>query len=470
MTEAISFDSIPASIRHPGAYTEYNTRFAVNTLPTNPQKVLIIAPQTTGTIAPLTPITVFSDSEAEAYFGAGSWAHLMTRFAIRNNQMLTLTVMGVADNSAGVAATGTLTLAGTASSAGVLTVTVSGADYKIAIAKGETDKNVATRIAAVINGKTDAPAQAAANEKVVTLTAKCKGDIGNEITINAISSAAGLTIEAADFSGGQANAELAPALAKIAGEHYNVMISAFSDDKNALALKEHLDAVSSPIEKMPSIGVLGYRGTMSQGTTFTGKLNSERLTVAWYKGALQPSPLIAAGYGAVIAYEEDPARPLNTLEVKGLTAVDETQRPNFTEKNQALYNGLTPLVVVNSRVQILRAITTYTKSATGTDDPAFLDLTTIRTLDYVRYAIEQRLALRFPRDKLSSRTKAKVRSEILDVLLRLETLEIVDNVEANKSKLIVEPSSQDVNRLDCAIPTDVVNGLHVIANRIDLIL
>lgn len=466
----IAFDSIPASIRHPGVYTEYNTRFAVNALPVNPQKVLIVAPMTAGTVAPLTPVKVFSDTDAESYFGAGSWAHLMTRFAIRNNQMLTLTVMGVADNAVGVAASASLTLAGTAGGSGVLTATVGGTSYKVAVAKGEADTALATRLAAVINGQSDAPIKATVAAKVVTLTAKCKGEIGNEITVSATSSAPEVIVTASEFRGGEANADIAEALAKVAGEQYNVIISAFSDDKNALALKEHLDAVSSPIEKMPGIGVLGYRGTMAGGTTFTSKLNSERLTVAWYKGALQSSALIAAGYGAVIAHEEDPARPLNTLEIKGLSVVDETQRPNFTEKNQALYNGLTPLVVVNNRVQILRAITTYTKSATGTDDPAYLDLTTIRTLDYVRHAVEQRLTLRFPRDKLHSRTPAKARSEILDVLYRLEELEIVENVDTHKAKLIVTPNKQDVNRLDYAIPSDVVNGLHVHGIRIDLIL
>ena len=118
----------------------------------------------------------------------------------------------------------------------------------------------------------------------------------------------------------------------------------------------------------------------------------------------------------------------------------------------------------------MRAITTYTKSPANVDDPAWLDLTTIRTLDYTRKAIEQRIALRFPRAKLSNRTPPKVRSEILDVLYRLEKQEILENVDANKGKLLVVRNGQDPNRLDTAIPADVVNGLHIVANRIDLIL
>ncbi|HDR1425347.1 TPA: phage tail sheath subtilisin-like domain-containing protein, partial [Pasteurella multocida] len=219
-----------------------------------------------------------------------------------------------------------------------------------------------------------------------------------------------------------------------------------------------------------AIGVIGWRGTMASGTTYTSKINSERITCAWYKGAIESNALIAAGYGAVIAGEEDPAKPLNTLEIKGLTTVDATQTPILTEVNQALFHGLTPVTVVNHRVRIMRAITTYTKSATNTDDPSYLDLTTIRTLDYTRKALEQRIELRFPRSKLSNRTPPKVRSEILDVLYRLENLEILENVDLHKAKLLVQRNQQDPNRLDTVIPADVVNGLHVVANRIDLIL
>ena len=72
--------------------------------------------------------------------------------------------------------------------------------------------------------------------------------------------------------------------------------------------------------------------------------------------------------------------------------------------------------------------------------------------------------------KLSARTPDKVRSEILDVLLRLENEEILENVAQHKAKLLVKRNGVDPNRLDCVIPTDVVNGLHIVANRVDLIL
>lgn len=466
----INFDNIPNSLRKPGVYTEYNNKGAVTALPSNEQNVLIVAPMIGGDEAFSKPQSIYNDVAAANLFGAGSWAHLMARVAIQNNPLIRLTVIGLADNAAGIAATASITLNGTAGQQGLLTVNIGGEEYLVSVAKDETAENVATRLTAIINAGTTCPAKAAVADKTITLTAKCKGEIGNEIHVNAQSAVLNLSVEVSTFSNGAANAELAPALASVAGTQYHVIIAPFADDKNAKALREHLATVAAPLEKKPGVGVLGWRGTMAQGTTYTEKINSERVTVGWYKGAIESNALIAAGYGAVIAGEEDPARPLNTLEIKGLSEVDATQTPLLTEANQALYHGLTPITVVNHRVRIMRAITTYTKSATNTDDPSYLDLTTIRTLDYVRKAVEQRIELRFPRDKLSNRKPAKVRSEILDVLYKLEDQEIVEAVDSHKANLLVQRNPNDPNRLDTAIPTDVVNGLHIVANRIDLIL
>ena len=58
--------------------------------------------------------------------------------------------------------------------------------------------------------------------------------------------------------------------------------------------------------------------------------------------------------------------------------------------------------------------------------------------------------------------------QMLDELRQLEQLEIVEEVEANAAGVICERDLQDPNRLDCRIPSDVVNGLHVFAGVIDL--
>ena len=466
----IDFDTIPGSIRVPGQYIEFNTRNAVQGLPQNPQKVLMVAPMLTAGIQPaLEPVQLFSDAEAANLFGQGSLAHLMVRQAFANNPYLDLTVIGIADHSAGVQATATVTLSGTATAPGVAEITIGGKQVSTAVNTGETAATVAGRLKTAITAA-DVTVTASGSGAAVTLTAKHKGEIGNESGLTVSTGNTGLTYQANAFTGGAKNADIATALSKVAGKHYHIICSPFSDDANAKALSNHITNVSNAIEQRGCIGVLGMSATLSTATTATGKINDGRITCAWYKGAVEPNGIIAAGYAAVLAFEEDPAKPLNTLEIKGLAVTPDAQWPLFAECNNALYNGLTPLTVVNNRVQIMRAVSTYTKSANNTDDPALLDITTIRTLDYTRRAIKERIALRFPRDKLSDRLLPKVKSEILDVLIKLDQAEIIENAEANKGKLVVARAQNDPNRVNAIIPADVVNGLHVFAGRIDLIL
>lgn len=470
MAEHISFDTIPTSIRVPGQYIEFNTRNAVQGLPQNPQSVLLLAPMlTSGTQTALTPVKVFSDVQAGELFGRGSWAQLMVKQAFSNNAYLDLTVIGLPDHNAGVAATGSLQINGTVRTAAALDVIVGGVTVGVAVSVGQTAAQVATKIADTLNAAA-LPVNARAAAETLTLTAKCKGEVGNEISLNANAGTSGLTISITAMSGGAKNAEIADALAKVAGKHYHIIVSPFTDDANIRALSQHITQVSNAIEQRGCIGVLGWRGTMATGATMAAKINDGRVTCAWYKNADESNAMIAAGYAAVLAFEEDPAKPLNTLQIKGLNVTADEHAPLFNECNNALYNGLTPLTVVANKVQIMRAVSTYTKSAANVDDPSLLDITTIRTLDYVRRAVKERIALRFPRDKLSDRLLPKIRSEILDVLLKMEQAEIIENAEANKAKLLISRSVQDPNRVNAVIPADVVNGLHVFAGRIDLIL
>lgn len=236
-------------------------------------------------------------------------------------------------------------------------------------------------------------------------------------------------------------------------------------------LRTHLDSRSDSIEQRGAVGVFASRGTLSAATTLSGQLNAGRLVQALLPGTASLSYQLAAAFAAVVAFEEDPARPLNNLSLPGIAAPSIANRLSRTEQEVCLANGVTPLQVgPGEQVQIVRAVTTYTTNQAGSPDIALLDLTTIRTFDYCRKAWRERILLRFPRDKRTPEIRRQIRSELLDVAIKLEELGIIENVEANKDSFIVEDDSQDPNRVNARIPMDVVNGLHVFAGRIDLLL
>jgi len=468
----ISFDAIPSSIRKPGKYFEFNTKLAVRTLPANAQKMLIIAQRmAAGSVAALVPTNVFSDAEAAGYFGNGSNAHQMCRAAIKANPYLQLTVCALDDNAAGTAATGTLTITGPATGPGVLRLFIGSRRIEIAVATGAVHGDIAAALNTELGKYADLPVTAAVALGVVTLTAKHKGTIGNLVDLTTEVTAAGVASAVVAMAAGATDPDTATAYAKVFAEKFDIIAIPYVDATAIGALKTHMDSVSGPLEQRPGVGVYCLDSALATATTLAPTINGGRITNGFLRGTKSPSYEMAAAYAAVIAFEEDPARPLNTLALPGIAAPDITQRLSRTEQESCLANGVTPFEVGPGEVvQIVRAITTYVKDANNIDDISLLDLTTIRILDYVRKACRERIALRFPREKLSSKTAPKVRSELIDVLKKLEDLEIVEEVSANLPGLIVERDLQDPNRLNAKIPADVVNGLHVFAGRIDLLL
>ena len=468
----VSFDTLPSSIRKPGTYNELNIKLAVRNLPANPQKVVIVAAKTAeGTLPVNTATDIFSDYEARDLAGPGGTAHLMTLAALKAYPYVRLSLVLVEDDAAGIAATGSLSIDGAAEGAGVISVSIAGTAYRIAAARNDTPADMATALAETVNAVPACPVTAAADEGVITFTAKNKGELGNGIALAAQSTAKAVTLVLEPMSGGQVNPDIAPALASIFAAGHNIVISPYTDADNMAALRDHLQATGHALEQRGAIGTVAVTATLSQATTLARSMNEGRISLALLPGTSSLACEVAAAYGAVMASEEDPARPLNNLSLSGIAVPPVGKRLGRQEQENALANGVTPLQVgPGDVVQIVRALSTYTKNIAGADDVSLLDITTMRTYDYVSKACRERIDLRFPREKLSSRTPPKVRSELIDVLLKLEDLEIVEEVQANLPFLVVERDSQDANRLNAAIPVDVVNGLHIRANRIDLLL
>ena len=468
----IAFESIPASIRKPGKYAEFNYKLAVRTLPGNRQRVLIVGQKTiAGALPALTPFDIYSESEAATYFGAGSIGHLMVRSALKSNPYMVLTIVPVDDAGAGVAATATVTFVGNASAAGVTSVSANAALIEIATVTGDTPTIQAAALVAQIAKQTDLPFTATNLAGVVTLTAKNKGTLGNAIKLTVKTTVIGTTVTPVAFATGATDPNLTNVLATVFALGHNIIITPYNDSANLTILRTHLDAVSGPLEKRYCIAACGFIGTSGQAFTVQQAVNARRIFALLDPSAFEASYEVAASFGAIIAGEEDPALPLNGLHLKSLLPTPLVSRMGRVEQESCLYNGITPTEVgPGDKLQIVRAISMYVLDPQGVPDISGLDITTQRTLDYVAKACVDRLSLRFPRDKKTKRVKLKIRSELLDVLRKCEELEFVEAVEENKAGLIVEDDLQDPNRVDIRIPVDVVNGLHITAMRIDLYL
>lgn len=468
----IQFQNIPSSTRKPGVYTEFNTRMATRNLPGNPQPILIIGQKmAAGTLAALTVTNVFSDVDAAAACGYGSQVHRMVQAALQANPYAMLSIVALDDAGGGVAATWTATIASAPTAGGTFSLNVNDDTVTVAAATTDTATTVAAALVAAITAKPDLPVTAANVAGVVTLTAKNKGTVANGFKVSGSTTVAGMTIVTAIGVAGATDPDITAALtAAFLGGHSHIVMP-YRDSGNITALRNHLDNVGNYAEKRWALGYVASNGSLSNATTLSASINHGWFNNVWCRNTLTCVMEIAAAYAATIAATEDPALPFDNVEVKGIAVPLIADRTSRTEEESALYNGVTPLNVgPGERVQIVRAITTYTLNASSVPDVALLDITTPRTLAYVAKAFVQNRANRYSRTKISDRLIADMRDTGIVLLKQLESLEIIEKVTDNLPSYIIERDTQDANRLNERIPVDVINGLHILAERFDLLL
>jgi len=228
-------------------------------------------------------------------------------------------------------------------------------------------------------------------------------------------------------------------------------------------------------------GLSGSHGTL---TTFGAGQNSPHLSVLGLRGVPTPPWECAATLAAVSvpALAADPARPVQTLQLPGITAPRITDRFTFQERDLLLRDGISTFRTNDAgQVFIERVVTTYQTSPGGAEDISYLDVETLKTLAFLRYDLRTMISLRFPRHKLADDgtafargqnvvTPGTLRAEIIARFLQWEALGLVEGVDQFKSGIIVVRNGSDPNRVDALLPPDLVNQFRVLAAQIEFIL
>lgn len=486
MTENVSFAEIPLDIRTPGQYIEIDNAKAVQGLPQQNRKILILGQKlSTGTVAQQVPVRVLSADQAAWYFGIGSMLHGMITAAKAANPYGDVWAVAMDDSGAGAAASGTITVTGSPTEAGTLYLYIGGARLQAGVSAGESVTAIATAIKNAINEAAYLPVTATSNLGVVTITARNKGECGNAIDIRTNyfmgeSGPKGITLAIVAMTGGTGNPSVASALSAIGDDQYYTIITPWTDAANMLALENELGTRWGPMRQKTGHAFAGLSGTHGALTTYGAARNSLHSTVIG-SGKSPTAPWIwASVLGAVCEFNGaiDPARPFQTLLLTGLLPPIEKERFTREERNLLLKDGIsTFLVDAGGRVLIERVITTYQTNAFGIEDISYLDLNTKWTVDYIRYAVRARIALRFPRYKLANDgtnfapgqaivTPRVIRAELLGLFRELEQVGLVENFDQFKADLIVVRSDSDPNRVNAVIPPDIVNQFRVFAAAI----
>lgn len=476
----INFDGLPGSIRKPGVFSEFNFKAGTVGLPGVSNEIILIAQRMVGGVQPaLVPYRAFSDADVALGSGAGSIAHIVAKAMFESNPYVSLSVIGVDDADGASAATGTITLAGDVTGAGYVYAIIGNTRVQVSYSKDDTLANIATALKDAISAKSHLlPVTVTSNQGVLTFTANNKGSCGNYIRLRCgASSDGGISAAVVPMSGGTGDPDygaIGGVLEKLFAGDYSIYCSTLSDTDNLQGLRDHIADLSGGREQRPAIGVFGYNDLVGNQAAVVKlcaeDLNDWRISCAYLPGTNSAPWEVAGAYAAALASIAHPNPNYDDAVLKGIHAPDVPDRLSVMVQEELLANGVTPLhVIPGEKVAIVRAITTYVADSSGMEDPRLLDLSKPRALDYTRKACNQRIALKFKNTRKTDVRKELMIDEILDVLTLLEQEEVVKDVEKWKDYILIEDDPVEEGRWNVRIPAPIVPGLHVIAQRFDLL-
>lgn len=489
---SISFNSVPSNLRIPFVAVEFDTSRAQQGPALLAYKAMIIGQKlAAGTFVADTPVRVSNIDQVITGAGRGSMLHRQAIGWYASNRSTELWLGVLADNGAGVAATGTIVVAGPATAAGTIALYLGGVRITVGVNSGDASTAIATAIGAAINANLDIPVTATVATSTVTILFRHKGTVGNTYDVRhsfnfgeALPAGITLTITAVGaVVAGTTNPTLTNLIANMSPTWWQILTHPYTDATSLTALETELATRSGPTRQQQGLAITSSSGTFSALTTLGAGRNSQNSVIVAQTGhvPLTPPMEFAAEVAALVAFygAADPARPFQTLAMSNAIATPDTDLWDpFTERNQFLFSGIaTTKRGAGGVVQLDRIITTYETSPSGAIDTAYLDATTMLTLLYLRYSFRVRFQLKYPRHKLANDgtrfgsgqaviTPKLAKAEAITWFREMEELALIEDFDQFKRDLVVERDAVDPNRLNFLLPPNLINALVVTAAQI----
>lgn len=481
----VSFNNTPADLRVPLFYAEMDNSAANSA--SSPLRSLVLGHGLAVNFKNELQL-ISTAQQAAGLFGAGSQLAAMVA-AYRNvDSFGELWVIDVPEPSAGVAASATITVTGSAISAGVVSLYIAGKRVQAGVSASDADTVVAASIKAAIDADTSLPVTAMVEGGVVTITARWKGLTGNDINLalnyrgmmggEALPN--GINVGLSAMTGGAGSPDLAAAIAAMGDEPFDFIATPWHDGASLDALEAEMNDVTGRWSWLRQIFGHLYsakRGTLSELAAFGKARNGQHITMKDVEPLVAASPYEVAAASCArnaVFIRIDPARPTQTGELNGLLPAPTGKRFTISERQVLLSSGIATQTTESGTMMIERAITMYQRNKYGVADNSYLDSETLHTSAYVIRRLRTLITSKYGRHKLASDgtrfgegqaivTPAVIRGELIGEYRIMERLGIVENSELFAQHLVVERDIDNPNRVNVLFPPDYVNGLRIFA-------
>jgi phage tail sheath gpL-like len=412
----------------------------------------------------------------------------MTDAYVRADDFGEVWFLPLADAAGGIAATGTVLIAGTPTATGVISLYIAGQLLSLTVTTGELAADIATALAALVNSSSNLPVTATAATATVTLTAKNKGLTGNEIDLrlnyqgssSGEAIPAGLTLTLTQMASGATNPTLDTALANLGDEAFDFIVCPYTDTASLNALKNLLNDKTgrwSYANQVYGHVFAAQRGTVSTLSTAGNARNNQHETIMGFNNSPSPAWIWAADVAgtAAVALRADPGRPLQTLALSTVLAPPSASQFILGERNTLLWDGISTFMVgSDGTVAIENLITTYQQNAFGAADDSYLQVETLFLLMFVLRAQRSLVTSKYSRVKLAANgtrfapgsaivTPNTIKADLIAQYGEMEFNGFVQDAAGFAKGLIVEKNSVNPNRVDVLWPGTLINQLRIFA-------
>ncbi len=365
------------------------------------------------------PIPVGSPALGTQMFGAGSMLDRMIQAFFKVNTTQLLYALPVPDPEAGVAAIGSIAIATAPTGSGVLSIYIAGQLVQINVASTDLQGGVAANLVDAINDMVELPVTAAlniSNGHIVDLTCNWKGATGNDITImpNYLGQnggqvlPAGLTLTITPMASGAGEPDFTAAISAIQAIQFFYVGLPYTDTGSMDSWDTEFGFGSGGrwnyTRQQYGFCVGAYRDDFADSITWGLEQNAPVLSTMAIEQQV-PSPVweVTAAYCglAALGFTDDPARPLQTLEMLGILPAPLQNRYSPAERNNLTNSGFAVQSVDPSgNMMIEREQTQYQLNAYGQGDTAFGLLTVPATLAALLSRMKSAITSKYPRVKL----------------------------------------------------------------------
>jgi phage tail sheath gpL-like len=433
---------------------------------------------------PLGPIQ--SEQEADGLFGLGSMMSAMYRIARRNAPFQPIWCLPLAE-PAGAAAAGSVSFTTASAVTGAAILNILGRRLAFQVNAADANTAIATAAAAAINAA-QLPVIAAVDGTTaykVNVTARHKGTTSNGLEVALatdepnVLTATNTAIVA--LSGGTGTPDLVAPFSACGDDEYDWIAGPYADTASLNAARDFLDDTAgrwSPSQQLYGHYTSVNFGTLSANVTLGNGRNDQHASIMASQVSPTPPWEWAAAIGAVEADHLGDApelsRPLHGLPLLGVLPPRDRSKYWRIPDRQALYvDGMSAYrVLVDGTVVIDRIVTTYQQTVLGAPDATFRPVNVMAQamflLRYLRTAVSnkhgrQALADENPFNVPEQTTPNDIRVTFVHAYNDLCALGVTENRDLFARYVVVQRDPNNADRVNAAVPVDVVNQLNLIA-------